>query len=293
MKEVNYTLITGASLGLGKALALECAKRDMNLILIALPHSGLPELAAEIQNNFNVRVETIERDLCSSESCDEVFEFIKLKGLQVNILINNLGGGSTEPFALGNLKQYEKQIELNVLSTVRFSYLFIDVLRQQIPSHILNVGSLAAYFTVPQKTIYAASKSFVLSFSKTLREELREAGINVSVVCPSGMPTNPLSMQMINSGSLVTRVSCMLPGEVARIAISGMLAGKRVIIPGGINRFFLAIDKILPLFFKRRLLKFTMKRLKDSNEYEAIAPLYPSAKTVTNKVIEIVPLKTK
>lgn len=292
MQKPVYTLITGASLGLGKALALECAKRGMNLILVSLPHSGLPKLSAEIRNNNKVEVKTIEIDLCSHESCNEVLQYVKSGGLVVNALINNLGGGSTEPFALGNLKQYENQIELNVLSTVRLSYLFVGILRQQTPAYILNVGSLAAYFTVPQKGVYSASKSFILSFSKTLREELRGEGISVSVVCPSGMPTNPLSVQMISSGSLVTRVSCMIPDDVARIAVDGMLAGKRVIIPGIINRLFLWVDKILPLFLKRRLLNSAMKRLKENKECVVVSPLYPSPNSIPGTVIKTTRLKS-
>lgn len=278
MRKPAYSLITGASLGLGKALAWECARRNMNLILVALPQSGLLELATELRLRFGILVETIETDLCRLESCEEVLRFVKTEDLQVNALINNLGGGSTEPFASGNLQQYENQIELNVLLTVRLSSLFIDVLRKQNPAYILNVGSLAAYFTVPQKGVYSASKSFILSFSKTLREELREEGISVSVVCPSGMPTNTLSVQLIKSGSLVTRVSCMIPEDVARVAIDGMLARKRVIIPGTVNRIFLAVDKILPLFLKRLLLNSTMKRLKEKRNMPLFRRYFPPPK---------------
>lgn len=289
----RYTLITGASRGFGKALAVECATRGMNLILAALPHSGLPELSAHIQNKFGVGVEILETDLCRLENCDAVLQFVRAGEFKVNILINNLGGGSTEFFASGNLEEFEKQIGLNVLSTLRLSHLLTDILQQEAPAFILNVGSLAAYFTVPQKGVYAASKSFVLSFSKTLREELRERKISVSVVCPSGMPTNPLSVQMITRGSLLTRFSCMQPEAVARIAVRGMLARKRVIIPGALNRFLLLTDKVLPFFFKRLLLHSAMKRLTASAEEALVSPCKAAAQTLAGTVPEVAPLNSK
>jgi uncharacterized protein len=282
MEKLHYTLITGASLGLGRALSIACAQRGMSLVLVALPHSGLPELSTEIRSRFGVDVVAIEKDLCRSQSCSEVLEFVKRAGLKISCLINNAGGGSTELFAAGKLATYEKQIELNVLATVQLTHLFLELLREGTPAYVLNVGSLAAYFTVPQKGIYSASKSFVLSFSKTLREELRKENISVSVVCPSGMPTNPLSIQMIRGGSLFTRVSCMAPERVAQMAIQGMLARKRVIIPGTINRLFLAIDKILPLFLKRLLLNSVMKRLREGAENSAVAPLHSPTPLVPN-----------
>lgn len=158
----------------------------MNLILVALPHSGLPELSAEIQNNFAVQVEIIEKDLCNTESCEEVFSLVKSKGLKVTVLINNLGGAAQSHLLWATSNNTRSKLSSMYFRRCGFP-ICSSAFYGQTPAYILNVGSLAAYFTVPQKGVYSASKSFIISFSKTLREELREDWINVSVVCPSGM----------------------------------------------------------------------------------------------------------
>ncbi|MEI9944227.1 MAG: SDR family NAD(P)-dependent oxidoreductase [Chitinophagaceae bacterium] len=161
-----YTLITGASEGFGKALAIECAQREMNLILVALPGPELHPLADFIRRNYCVDVVSIEKDLCEDESCSGLFNEINALKLRVNMLINNAGIGSTVPFADGNVSMYEKQIKLNVLATTLITRLFLGMLKQNSPSHILNVGSLASFFCLPKKQVYAATKSFVYLFFK-------------------------------------------------------------------------------------------------------------------------------
>lgn len=185
-----YTLITGASEGFGKALALECARRQMNLILVALPGVNLHELSICIKTKYGVDVVAIEQDLCEDDGCKNIFLQVTTMALQVNMLINNAGIGSTELFKEGCIIHYEKQIRLNVLATTLLTRLFLDTLKQNSPSYILNVGSLASFFSLAKKQVYGATKSFVWYFSKSLRKELRSENITVSVVCPGGMYTN-------------------------------------------------------------------------------------------------------
>src|SRR4051812_32012497 len=116
-----YTVITGASEGFGKALSIECARRNMNLILVALPGIELHQLAALIRKQFHVDVFCIEKDLCEENSCQEVFNEVKAMGLPVNMLFNNAGVGSTEFFEEVSISIYERQIELNVLATTRLT----------------------------------------------------------------------------------------------------------------------------------------------------------------------------
>src|SRR5512147_1600332 len=117
MRNNYYTLITGASEGFGKALAIECAQRKMNLILVALPGPELFSLAGFIKRNYCVDVICIEKDLCRNERCVELFNEVNSLKLQVNMLINNAGTGSTLLFGEGSILLYEKQIKLNVLAT--------------------------------------------------------------------------------------------------------------------------------------------------------------------------------
>ncbi|HJS54140.1 MAG TPA: SDR family NAD(P)-dependent oxidoreductase, partial [Chitinophagaceae bacterium] len=116
MRNKKFALITGASEGFGKALALECAGRKMNLVLLALPGSGLSQLACFIERNFHVSVLFFELDLSRKEECLQFFEKIKQKKLQINVLINNAGIGGTHFFNEKGTDYYYKQIELNVVA---------------------------------------------------------------------------------------------------------------------------------------------------------------------------------
>jgi len=276
MHRKYYTLITGASEGLGKALALECASRKMNLILVALPDSGLKELANFIRHNFMTEVIIFEKDLSITNSCYELFSAIKNQNLQVHILINNAGMGGTQFFVEGNPQVYEKQINLNVLATTIITRLFLHNLERNTPSHILNVGSMASFFSLPKKQVYGGTKSYILSFSKSLRKELKHDNIHVSVLCPGGINTN-LPVTLLNkSGTWLSQISIMNPEEVAPIAISEMLKGKEVIIPGAMNNFYMFLDKIIPEWIKSMLTSYTMTKLKTDNYYARFLYQYSS-----------------
>jgi short-subunit dehydrogenase len=259
--KTTYTLITGASEGLGKALAIECARRRMNLILVALPGPELFSLAEFIKRNYAVDVIAIEKDLCRDESCIELFNEVNALDLPVNMLINNAGIGGTALFEEGSIKLYEKQIKLNVLATTLITRLFLEKLKSNSQSYILNVGSMASFFYLPKKQVYGATKSFIYFFSKTLRKELKKDNVFVSVLCPGAMNTS-LDLTLMNkSGNYLSRLSIMNPEDVVPVAIDALLKGKEVIIPGRMNRFFMLLDTILPQGIKKILTGKTMKKI--------------------------------
>lgn len=258
----KYCLITGASEGFGKALAIECASRKMNLILVALPGPELFYLADFIERNYKVDVLTIEKDLTIEENCLMVFKEVQELNLPVNMLINNAGIGSTMLFSEGSLAFYQKQIKLNITATTLLTHLFLNMLKTNGPSYILNVGSLCSYFFLPKKLVYGATKSFLYFFSKSLRREVKKDGITVSVICPGGMNTNISVTLLIKTSNWISRFSIMTPEDVAPIAINGLLHRKEVIIPGRLNKLFLLLDKLLPTFVIKMTTNHQMKRLK-------------------------------
>jgi len=260
MPNKNYCIVTGASEGFGKALALECASRKMNLVLVALPGPELFYLAEHIKYHYQVDVITIEKDLAIEENCNMVFKQIMDLGLRVNILINNAGLGSTMLFSEGTMAFFERQIKLNVIATTYLTRLFLDTLKTNGPSHILNVGSLGSYFFLEKKQVYSATKSFIYSFSKSLRSELRGDGINVTVICPGSMKTNATVIQLQESSGWINRLSVMTPEDVASIAIDGLLNHREVIIPGRLNKLFLLVDKLLPAPIKKTIIRRQMKK---------------------------------
>src|SRR5215204_787570 len=267
----NYTVITGASQGFGKSLAIECASRQMNLVLVALPGADLYFLSDFIRRNYAVDVISVEKDLSSEEECVALFEFISSSSLSVNMLINNAGIGSTMPFEEGSIYFYQQQIKVNVLATTLITRLFLGLMRKHKCSYILNVGSLSSFFFLPGKEVYSGTKAFIYSFTKSLRREVRSSGIKVSLVCPGGMNTN-LSLTLFNKrGSYLSRLSIMNPEDVAPLAIEGLLQGKEIIIPGKVNRMFLFLNNILPARIKNRLARFGMKKMKTFTPAAAIS----------------------
>jgi uncharacterized protein len=273
----NYVLITGASEGFGKALALECAGREMNLILVALPGSGLDNLADFIRKNFDVKVFCFEHDLSIKEECYNLFNTVKERMLPVKILINNAGMGGTHFFEERNAEYYYKQIELNVVAPTLLSHLFLEMLEENKPAYILNVSSLAGFFYLPKKQVYGGTKSYLFSFSKSLGLELKRKNVYVTTVCPGGMNTTPMLIRQHLCNTGVSRWSVMDPGEVATIAIDGLLKRKKFIIPGFWNNIFILLDKLIPEWIKEKITESRMKKMKVF--HSPVTPLITPLKT--------------
>jgi short-subunit dehydrogenase len=272
----RFTLITGAGRGLGKALAWECAGRQQNLILVALPGEGLHQLAADIRTAHNVVIFSFELDLCEEGQCEALWQSVYEKGVQVNILINNAGVGGTDFFGAGHIRHYQQQIKLNVLATTTITHLFMDMLKQNSPAYILNVGSLAVFFSLPKKQVYGATKSFISYFSRSLRREVKPYGVFVSVVCPGGMYTNAVARHAISTGPYLCQVAAMDPEAVAPIAMNGLLHQKALIIPGRINQALVLLNRLLPAFIVRYFEAHAMRRMQAPPALPVPQPLYAS-----------------
>lgn len=241
-----HTLITGASKGFGKAMALELAKKGMNLVIIALPNSGLKELSKFIERNYGVQVYYLESDLSLIDSYYKVHDFIKNNAIHLRYLINNAGVLSRGLLEDMTDKYIIDQVEVNVLAPTVLIKLLLPNLKQNAPSGILNVSSMAGYFSLPKKQVYCGSKAYLLSFSKSLRKELKKDRITVTTVCPGGLNTTTKICYQNRILGFMGRQSTLTPERAAKIALEAMFKGKKVVVPGFINKCFRALDKILP-----------------------------------------------
>ncbi|MCO4823055.1 MAG: SDR family NAD(P)-dependent oxidoreductase [Flavobacteriaceae bacterium] len=249
----TYTLITGGSMGFGKALAIECAKMSMNLVLVALPNSGLVELSQFLKKNFNIDVLCYEMDLSKEENCISIYSDLKKNDATIKYLINNAGMLSNGLFEDMNSDYFLTQIKVNVATPTLLSKLFMDDFKANVPSGILNVSSMASFFDLPKKQVYGGTKAYLLSFSSSLRKEIAKYGISVSIVCPGGMnTTSRLCLQNRRLG-WISRQSIMNPEEVAKVTLRHFFNGKAFIIPGNVNKLFMLMNRILPQFLKHRL----------------------------------------
>jgi len=239
-------LITGASQGLGRAFAEECAGRGMELLLVALPGTGLGEVAGILEKAHHVRIEPMEMDLAHPEAARQVADRCRARGFAVDTLINNAGVGFTGRFERSSPAQNEATIQLNIASLVRITQEMLPELRQRRGAWILNVASVGGFFPMPSMPVYSCTKAFVFTFSRLLRAELASSRIGVSVLCPNGIRTNRLTREMIERQGWAGRATCRFPDEVARAGLIGLFRGAAVIVPGLLNRLLISASPFVP-----------------------------------------------
>jgi uncharacterized protein len=246
MRDVKgWALVTGASMGLGKALARECASRGYDLFLAALPGSGLPEAAASIAAESGASVDWLEADLTAEGALEAIMSRLEEGRRDVGLLVNNAGIGGVGLFRDLPLGHHEDTIRLNALALTGLTGRVVSKFAAGGRLRVLNVASLGALYPMPTLAVYSATKSFVLDFSLALREELAPA-VSVSVLCPNAIRTNQCVDDYLDGLGLASRLACMSPEDIARIALDGVERGRAVIIPGRFNRALAAVSRFVP-----------------------------------------------
>ncbi|HUW93452.1 MAG TPA: SDR family NAD(P)-dependent oxidoreductase [Bacteroidales bacterium] len=249
-----FTLITGGSSGIGRSLAIECAGRGHNLLIASLPGPELSQTALEISGKYNVEVYTFAVDLTAADGPLHVYEWCVRENYAVSFLINNAGIAGAALFEQSEPEYTDTRILLNVRALALLTRYFLPMLRQCPAARILNISSLSGYFSIPYKSIYSASKAFVISFSGSLALELAETGIQVSVVCPNGVESNVSSSARINTHGLAGRLVKITSDRLAKITMDKVERGQEVIIPLFVNRLLMVISRLLPQRLTGRIL---------------------------------------
>jgi short-subunit dehydrogenase len=254
-----HTLITGASSGIGKAMAMECASRGMNLALVALDTPELEQTVAHIKSTCSVEVNFLGIDLTAQGAPERVYRWTKDLNLKVDTLINNAGIGNSGLFEHNEIDEYLKIIDLNNRSMVQLTYHFFNELIAIGKGHILYVSSMEATLPLPYKAVYTGTKSFIYAFSLAIREELQGTGVGVTVLCPGPVLTNEQGYKRMqahqNKGRVLNKLMIAYPDFVARKAINGMLRGKRVVIPKTVPWGIVKLMKVVPTGLKMHLLE--------------------------------------
>ncbi|MFH2114410.1 MAG: SDR family NAD(P)-dependent oxidoreductase [Spirochaetota bacterium] len=241
----SCALVTGASMGLGKAFARLCAARGKDLLLVALPRSGLPELAGELAARWSIRVVYLEADLTESGVIEKVAELLRSRGLRLDLAINNAGIGEPGTFSDFPMAYHEDTIALNITALTRLCRLAVAEFGERDGCGILNVASLGSLYPMPGMAVYSGTKSFVRCFTLALREEL--AGrVRVSVLCPNAFVTTPVSAAYIASCGLASRLACLSPERIALEGLDGLERGAATIYPGRFNALLALLARIAP-----------------------------------------------
>ena len=245
---MSYAIITGASSGIGRAIAIELARRNFNLLLVSRDEDTLDKLSEKLSSEYQVAAKVFSIDLSKTSASQKVLEFCVNNNLEIKILINNAGFGLWGSFETRNLVDYSEMMRLNINAVVELSHLFYPILKRNSPSFIMNVASTSAFQPVPLMNVYASSKSFIWSFSTSLRNEWRKDDIFVSCLCPGGTRTNFINRTGFRKPSIQeSNILFMTPESVAENSVRKMLSGKGLIIPGLINKLSYLAARILPV----------------------------------------------
>ena len=242
----KYVVITGGSLGLGRAIAERLARRGINLILLSLPDENLDSVCQELSNNYGVKTLFFETDLRNSENISEFSTWVFSQELDIIGLVNNAGLGGSSNFEMTPISFIDTMISVNIRALTLLTRLFIPELKRKEKAFILNISSIAAFKPMPFKTVYPASKAFVYSFSVGLGEELKDTPIQISVLHPGPMDTSEDNSTRLHKHGFVGRLVLLTVEDIAEIAVNRMLAGKKVIIPGIFNKICINLLKIIP-----------------------------------------------
>ena len=254
----TYALVTGASQGLGKAFALELAKRKINIILVSLPGEGLDFVAAQV-TEIGQDAHCYETDLTQKANIVALANWINER-FQLSVLINNAGCGGTQRFQDVDVDNLDRIIQLNVKATALLTHQLLPNLMKSDEAYVLNVGSVAAYSPIGFKTVYPASKAFVHSLSRGLYQEFVDSNVFFSVVNPGPMMTNADSSARLQQQGFFATMGLLTPEEVAAITIRQLFKRDTLIMLNWVNRLTWMVMKFLPIYIRLPLLTKAMKK---------------------------------
>lgn len=242
-----FALITGASKGIGKSIAQTLAARGYSLLLVARSNDLLQQLSSELSARYNIKTDYLAIDLSQPDASKRVFDWCQSNNYQPSVLVNNAGFGLSGPFESYPLEQHLNMLQVNCATLVQLTHLFLPVLKKQSKGYILNIGSSAAYQAVPYLSLYAASKSLVVSFSRGLHFELRKSTVSVTCVCPGATDTEFNDRAKIGPKAMKTAQKVMMTSEdVGKEAVEAMLKEKTEVIVGVVNKLGGFLTWLLP-----------------------------------------------
>jgi hypothetical protein len=254
-------LITGASAGIGLELAKRFAAGGHALILTARRADELNKLAEQLKAAHKVDVHVFPLDLGAPDGPAKLHEQVTAAGLTVDVLVNNAGFGTLGPFLDTELEKELAMIRLNVSAVVDLCGRFVPAMKARGSGRVLNVASVAAFQPGPFMAIYYGTKAFVLSFSEALWDELRGSGVTVTCLCPGPVRTEFADVAGMHGTNLFSGPNVMDVGPVCDAAFKATMKGKRLVVPGFLNRLLVFAVRFAPRRMVLRIVRrFQQKR---------------------------------
>jgi uncharacterized protein len=244
-----FALITGASKGIGKSIAELLAARGYDLLLVARSGDLLEQIASEIHSSSKRNCQWLALDLARDQAAESVYQWCDKNQFDVAVLVNNAGYGLSGGFEKYSAQEHADMLKVNMITLTKLTRLFLPGLLRQPAGYILNIGSTAAYQAVPLLSAYAASKAYVVSFSRGLYQELRKTNVSVTCICPGPTDTNFISRANVGvKGQKAAERFNMSPRSVANIAVESLFRRKPEVITGAVNKLNAFFAWLLPKF---------------------------------------------
>jgi short-subunit dehydrogenase len=239
----KWALVTGASAGIGQALASELAAGGSNLVLTARRLDRLDQLARKLRADHGVAVECLAADLERAEAPQEIFAFTRDRGFTIDLLVNNAGFGDNVEFHASALAKQVGMVRVNCEAVVRLTHLYLPGMVERRRGDVLIVASTAAFQPVPYISVYAATKAFDLFFAAGIAEEVKRYGVRVCALCPGATATE---FQAVAGSNSNFEKNPETPEKVARTGLKALAAGKRHVVSGFRNWMGVESQRLAP-----------------------------------------------
>ena len=249
----SYVLITGTTSGLGREFARIFAQNGYNIVAVARNEVLLQQQKQELERQFGVEMVYIVKDLSAENSAQEVYDEIKHKGINIDILINNAGFGSFGRYIDVDWQRQKGLASVNMLAVMQLSYLFGKDMDRRGEGKIVNIASIASFQAGPYMAMYYASKAFVRSFSEALHEEMKSSGVSVTAICPGPVATNFEKNAQMMSSAMFTKLRVYTPEVVAAKSYRAIMNNKAVYVVGWPNKLLVFLTRFCSLKFSRAL----------------------------------------
>jgi short-subunit dehydrogenase len=241
----KWALVTGASAGIGKALAAELASGGANLILTARRTDRLQDLARTLSATHQIRAKIFAADLTQPSAPEQIFDFTRRQALQIDLLINNAGFGAYGPFASVDQRRLLDMVQVNCTAVIHLTHLFLPAMIQRRDGYILIVASTASFQAVPYISTYAATKGFDLLFAEGLAEEVKPYGVRVCALCPGSTESEFRDVANQSQAPAANRQQ-ETADKVARVGLRALAAGKSYVISGTRNYLGAQVQRLVP-----------------------------------------------
>lgn len=241
----KYALITGATSGIGYELAKLFAKDGYNLVMVARGQDGLDKTAEELKE-YGIEVIGISKDLFNREASFEVYDEVKAKGIEPDVLVNNAGQGVYGEFVDTDLNRELDIIQLNTASLIVLTKQFLKDMVSRGSGRILNVASIASKVPGPFQSVYHGTKAFVLSFTEAIRNEVKDTGVTITALMPGATETDFFNKADMENSKMVQEGKLDDPEDVAKDGYEALMKGDDKVISGLKNKAMVAMSNITP-----------------------------------------------